>query len=303
MPVQYPMSTPWIRGGADLAGSYAKGFGLGAQSGEAAARLNLARQQMAEQSNRQALEIALQQQKVERQSMVEQQKLQVAQAYHQQQGELQQQKLDQAERALQMKVKDAAARSLAFERYKADVASGAKPEDAALKNLIGVQGLGQFLGASMRAKQETQEYQPERIDIPGFPPMVYSRKTGTPHFAPADKTPKMSFNQSVDALNKLVNMSPKTFEKLGLDTNALRVLQQAGVSKAQQIASGTNGPQATAQSEVLPLPGKKSELITGKKYQTRYGIATWNGSNFTSEVEPMDQSQPEPETESDLDRE
>lgn len=311
MPINYPLSIPWIRGGADIASNYAKGFGLGQQAGDAAARINIARQQISEQSNRTALELALKQQQNERDNLIEQQKLQVAQAYHQQQSALKEQQLDQAQQLLETKVKDAAAHSLAREQFRQALQ---QPNADVLRSFVNsfgglekIPGMGQALKELEDRNAPLNSVLPiaHTLDIGGRKVnMVVNPKSGHFELEKADKVSKIDADRAMTSLDKAMMMSPETWAQRGMDTNALAQLQKTYLQRAQSAASGTtNAPSPIPnQIQVLPLPANKSELIKGSPYHTKYGAAIWDGNNFTP-IQSAPSENPSDNEESDTESE
>jgi len=273
----YPIA-PWIKA-ADPAANYAKGFSLGMQGGEAQARIAMERARLNHDATRQALAFTLEQQKAERDSMVEQQKLEVAKAYHQQQTELRQQDLAQKEELIQQRIKQAAAQQMQMERYRMAVASGKDPAQAALEILPGAPGMGGLLSASLRSQKEAQEYTPQEGEISGQK-YLYSKRTGTPHFLPRDKTPEVNAAQMINAADKTLMWSPDMFTKRGLDTNTLSSLQSMALSKAQQALTGKSATNAPAAGKINPWPATEKDAVKGELYQHPNGVFQFDGKRF-----------------------
>jgi len=269
MAVNYQIPN-WIHG-ADPAANYAKGFSLGMQGGEAQARIAMERARLNHDATRQALAFTLEQQKAERDSMVEQQKLEVAKAYHQQQTELRQQDLQQKEELIQQRIKQAAAQQMQVERFRMAVASGKDPAQAALEFLPGAPGMGGLLSASLRSQKEAQEYTPQEGELNGQK-YLYSKRTGTPHFLPRDKTPEVNAAQMINAADKTLMWSPDMFSKRGLDTNTLSSLQSMALSKAQQALTGKATTNAPAAGKINPWESDPKKVIEGQLYDHLDGI-------------------------------
>lgn len=264
MPVNYNVSAqPWLRP-ADSAGAYAKGYGLGQQSGQAQAQIAMERARLQEASNRTAVEIALRQQQLERESMVDQQKLEVAKAYHEQQASLKNQELEMKQQALQEKVKQAAQQQMQMERFRQAIARG---DDPALATLMHASGLPNMAGAtsgavrqlSDRMNPDTAEYMPIPFNTVSGKTGYYSKKTGALHFEPGDNTPQMRLGE----LKGIMQLSKQDF---GGDTNKMAAVKGQASSEMQRILSGAPAKSSGAQQKVNPWTTNPDKLVKGEIY-------------------------------------
>ena len=311
MPINYPQSN-WIQP-ADPAANYGKGFGLGLQAGHAQAQIAMERARLAEAQNRTAVTLALEQQKIQRESMVDQQKLEVAKAYHEQQGALKAQELEMKQQALQEKVKEAAARSLAMERFKNQIQQpGADLVRSYIENFAGLEH-----GAGMGTAFREFEDRSNPAKVPKVHKLQLSDGTfvdviagpgGNPHSALGfmPKTPVLNPDRATTTLNTLLNISPDMMARRGLDTNSLPSLQKMALDR---VTAGFRGVQpagggAAPQQEVLPYPKSKEDAVKGKLYQTKWGVSEWTGDQWRP-LNPVTETSPaaEPASEDNTDLE
>ncbi len=218
MAVNYSLPN-WIKG-ADTAGAYARGFPLGLQAAEAAARLQHIQQQMqleaqrsaiAAQHQQMALELA--QQREQRDSIQKQQELEVLKSYHEQQNQIHQQDIAQKEEKIQQ------AAALVAHKYQAQtmmmatarqlIAGGMKPEEAYMRAAMqnpetsgsAMAALGKAIESGSGGELAPQ-VQTARIGDRDVP-LIVNPKTGHFQVVPEAKNPLENAKDLTSILNTM----------------------------------------------------------------------------------------------------
>lgn len=74
----------------------------------------------------------------------------------------------------------------------------------------------------------------------------------------------------------VVRYNPET----GAIENLYRAKPSSGGSKFQQLLESYGGGGSAGPSGPKPVPSKKSDLVKGTTYQTKFGVAEWDGDKF-----------------------
>ncbi len=284
MAVNYQLP-PWVKG-ANTSEFYARGFPLGLQAGEAAARLQHIQAQMQLEAQRIAIEnqhtqmrIQLAQQEFERNSIQKQQELEVLKAYHEEQSHLKQEQIAQAEEKIQQ------AAAITAHKYQAQVmmtrraqqlmAGGMKPEEAfvraAMENPETSGSAMASLARAAGANATLPDLQVQNVQVPGpngttIPlPILRNPKTG--HFEVIKSAKGETLKENIAERKQLYDSGAPPEQIAALDEKINKHLGVSTAAKAEPEAKPNwwsnlfkSKPPATANGEVpdwAALPGEQ----------------------------------------------